>query len=41
MDKEELIELIDQFLNDKGMWHQFKEWIEKQGYTLEELGFKD
>ena len=39
MSKEEIAELFEQFLNETGGWYKFKFYIEKQGYTLEELGF--
>lgn len=41
MSKEEIVEVFEQFLNETGNWYHFKEFVEKQGYTLEELGFKD
>lgn len=41
MSKEEIAELFEQFLNETGQWYNFKEFIESQGYNLEELGFKD
>lgn len=41
MSKEEIAELFEQFLNETGNWYNFKSFIEKQGYTLEELGFTD
>lgn len=41
MEKKELIELFEQFLNEHGQWYSFKDWVEDQGYTIEELGFTD
>ena len=41
MNKETIIEIIDNYLNEMGQWRNFKEWLEEQGYTLTELGFKD
>ena len=41
IDKEELIELFDRFLCETGNWYNFKAFVEKQGYTVEELGFSD
>nr|DAS84557.1 MAG TPA: hypothetical protein [Caudoviricetes sp.] len=41
MAKEELIRLIDSFINEAGLWYEFKAWIENQGYSMEELGFPD
>lgn len=41
MNKEEIVELLDQFINEIGQWNNFKKFLERQGYTLEELGFTD
>ena len=41
MEKEELIELFEQFLNDNGKYCAFKVWLDCRGYTLQELGFKE
>lgn len=41
MNKEELVQIFDQFLNEHGQWQNFKDYIEGQGYTLSELGFPD
>jgi hypothetical protein len=41
IDKEELISVFEQFLNETGSWYNFKEFVEKQGYTVEELGFSE
>lgn len=41
IDKEVLVELIERFLNERGLWYSWKEFIEKQGYDIYELGFKD
>ena len=41
MEKEEIIDLLDQYLNEKGMWVDFTEWVESRGYTVSELGFED
>lgn len=41
MKKEELIKLIDMFINDAGLWPQFKTFVESQGYTLNYLGFRE
>jgi hypothetical protein len=40
MDKQEVIEIVDEFLNDVGHFQGFKLWLESRGYTLEELGFQ-
>lgn len=39
--KEEIIEIIDRFVNEYGLWPQFKSFVESQGYTVQELGIKD
>lgn len=39
--KEELILLFEQFLNESGSWYTFKDYVEKQGYTVSELGFSE
>lgn len=41
MDKEELVELFDRFINENGLWFEFKTWVESQGYSVSELGFPD
>ena len=41
MTKEELIRLIDCFINEHGLWYEFKKRIENQGYSMKELGFPD
>ena len=41
MDKKELVELFDSFLNHNGLWYTFKDWAEEQGYTPKDLGFED
>lgn len=41
MSKEELIRLIDSFVNEHGLWHDFKVWVENQGYSMSKLGFPD
>ena len=37
----ELINLLDTFINENGLWTTFKEFVENQGYTLSELGFQE
>jgi hypothetical protein len=39
MTKEELIRLVDSFINEHGLWYEFKEWMENQGYSISEIGF--
>lgn len=41
MDKQEIIDLMDEFINDKLLWNEFKEWVYIRGYTVEELGFEE
>ena len=41
INKEELIELFDGFLNDYGLYPQFENHIEEKGYTKEELGIEE
>ncbi len=41
LDKEEIIELVDNFINEVGMWSKFVEWLEEQGYTPDEIGFPE
>lgn len=36
---EDLIRLINQFLNERGLVYDFSDFAREQGYTLEELGF--
>ncbi len=39
--KEDVVRVVDEFINDNGLWQEFKEFVERQGYTVKELGFKD
>lgn len=41
MSKEEIVEILDEFICEVGAWEQFKVYVIRQGYTLEELGFED
>lgn len=38
---EEIVNIFDEYLNDNGMWQDFKKYIEEKGYRLEELGMKE
>ncbi len=38
---EEITKVFTDFLNESGEWWNFKEFVEKQGYKLEELGMQD
>lgn len=37
MSKEEVIALMDNFINDNGLYTKFVEYIEEKGYTPEEV----
>lgn len=40
--KEEILrELIDNFVNENGLWFSWKDFVEQRGYSIEELGFED
>lgn len=39
--KEDIVRVVDDFVNSIGAWPKFKAHVEKQGYTLRELGFTD
>lgn len=40
--KEEILrELIDNFVNENGLWFNWKDFVEQHGYSIEELGFDD
>ncbi len=38
---QEMADLIDDFVNEKGLWYDFKAFLELKGYKVEELGLKD
>ncbi len=38
---QEMADLIDDFINEKGLWYDFKEFVEIKGYKIEELGMED
>lgn len=38
---DELKDLIDRFVNEKGLWPDFVAFLEKQGYSLFEFGFDE
>lgn len=38
---QEVVRVVDDFLNEYDMWRKFKQYVEEQGYTMEELGFQD
>jgi len=41
LDKEQLAEEFENFLNESGQWQNFKEWIEEQGYEVADFGMED
>ena len=41
IDRKELTDLFEEFLNDNSMFWIFKDYIEERGYTLPELGIED
>lgn len=41
LDTKDIVDLFENFLNESGQWSNFKEWIEDQGYKLEEFGMED
>lgn len=38
---QEIKELFETFLEDFGMTEDFRDYIEKRGYRMDELGFRD
>jgi len=41
LELEEIIRVFTDFLNESGNYYSFKDFIEKQGYTLEEFGMEE
>lgn len=41
LDKEEVIELLDSFLNETGNWYTFCDYLRERGYSPEDLGLDD
>lgn len=41
LNKKEIAQIVEDFLNNTGQWFDFKNYIENKGYKLEELGFED
>ncbi len=41
MTKEEVAQILDDFISEHGMWNIFEEWLENKGYTLRELGLPE
>ena len=41
LDKDQLAEEFENFLNESGQWQNFKEWIEQKGYKLSDYGMEN
>jgi hypothetical protein len=41
LDKKQLAEEFENFLNESGQWQNFKGWIEDKGYELADFGIED
>jgi hypothetical protein len=41
LDKEQLAEEFENFLNENGMWQTFKSWTEEKGYEVADFGMED
>lgn len=41
LSQDEVMQLMDRFINEFGMWNQFKQWLLNQGYTPADLGMID
>ena len=39
--KEDVIELLDNYINERGMWNDFTDYITEKGYTVGELGLEE
>lgn len=37
----EVKDIFEDFLNDRSLWYDFKEFIEGKGYDVTELGFDE
>jgi hypothetical protein len=38
---EEIAQIIEDYTNERGIWYDFKDWLEEKGYKVEELGLSD
>ena len=38
---QEIAQIIEDYTNERSLWYDFKEWLEKKGYKVEELGLSD
>lgn len=41
LEVEEIVRELEFYLNERGLWFDFKEYIESKGYKLEEFGMQD
>ncbi len=41
LDIEEIIRGFEFYLNERGLWSDFREYIESKGYKLKEFGMTD
>lgn len=41
LEKNELIEEFENFLNENGLFQNFKSWAEEKGYKITEFGMED
>jgi hypothetical protein len=42
MDKDELIQIFEKFLNENDLWVSFAEWLkEEENLSVKEIGFND
>lgn len=41
MEREELLELFEEFLNERELWNTFADWLRDRGYEAADLGFED
>lgn len=41
LSQKELKDLFEYFLNEKGLFYDFKDFIEEKGYSLSELDMED
>lgn len=41
LSKKEIVEIFEDFLNNNGLWNDFKDFVEEKGYQVTELGFSE
>ena len=39
METKDIIQLVDDFINENGMWAEFVAYLRDKGYSTEQLGF--